>query len=123
MNLDTKHEERLFYAQKASPSHLLDVPQGDQAPAFSGSLDDLGLWVKAFGEVLVTAALPAGTHLRVALVLKHTVQTLGLEPTRPLVCRFAVTLGDLGNVCGVDLNFADWFVDLKRRKIISILKR
>ena len=65
-------------------AHLLDVPQRDQAPALPGRLDDLGLGVEAFGEVLVTAAHPAGTHLRVALVLQHAVQTLRLKPTRPV---------------------------------------
>lgn len=100
---------------KDSP-HLLDVPERHQAPPFAGRLDDLGLWVETFGEVLVTAALPAGTHLRVALVLKHAVQTLGLEPTWSLVCQLAVTFRDLRNVCGVDLNLTKGFVDLKERK-------
>lgn len=47
------------------------------------------------------------------LVLQHAVQTLGLEAARPLVCRLAVTLGDLGDVRGVDLNLTEGFVDLK----------
>lgn len=100
---------------KLSP-HLLDVPQIDQAPALAGRLDDLGVGVETLGEVLVTAALPAGTHLRVALVLQHAVQTLGLEPARPLVRRLAVTLGDLRDVCGVDLNPSEGFVDLTEAK-------
>lgn len=67
------------------PAHLLDVPQGNEPPAFSRGLDDLGVWVEPLGEVLVAAALPAGTYLRVALVLQHAVQTLRLEAARPLV--------------------------------------
>lgn len=55
---------------------LLDVPQRDESPAFARSLDDLGLGVKALGEVLVAAAIATGTHLRVALVLQHAVKTL-----------------------------------------------
>lgn len=94
-------------------SHLLDVAQADQAPTFAGGLDNLGLWIQTFGEVLVTAALPTGTHLRVALVLQHAVQALRLKPTRPLARWLAVTFGDLRNVCGVHLNLADRFVDLK----------
>lgn len=109
--------------QETLSPHLLDVPQRDQAPALARRLDDLGLWVETFGEVLVTAALPAGTHLRVALVLQHAVQTLGLEPTRPLVRRLAVTLGDLRNVCGVDLNLTERFVDLKEGKNKNIRKQ
>lgn len=58
------------------PAHLLDVPQGNEPPAFPRGLDDLGVRVEALGEVLVAAALPAGTYLRVALVLQHAVQTL-----------------------------------------------
>lgn len=116
-----KGETCCYYAHqsqltiKLSP-HLLDVPQIDQAPALAGRLDDLGVGVETLGEVLVTAALPAGTHLRVALVLQHAVQTLGLEPARPLVRRLAVTLGDLRDVCGVDLNPSEGFVDLTEAK-------
>lgn len=103
---------------------LLDVPQRDQAPALAGRLDDLGLGVETLGEVLVTAALAAGTHLRVALILQHAVQTLGLKATRPLVRQLAVTLGDLRDVCGVHLNFTEGFVDLDefvRRRLPAVL--
>lgn len=94
------------------PPHLLDVSQGHQPPAFAGRLDDLGFRVEALGEVLVAAELPAGTHLRVALVLQHSVQTLRLEAARPLVRRLAVALGDLEDVGRVDLDLADGLVDL-----------
>lgn len=99
-----------------APAHLLDVSQGDQPPAFPGGLDDLGVWVEPLGEVLVAAALAAGTHLRVALVLQHAVQALRLEAARPLVRRFAVTLGDLGDVGGVHLDLPHRFVDLESQE-------
>lgn len=105
--------ETLAGPTKSLSPHLLDVPERHQAPAFAGRLDDLGLWVETLGEVLVAAALAAGTHLRVALVLQHAIQTLGLEPTRPLVRQLAVTFRDLGNVCGVDLNLTKGFVHLE----------
>lgn len=101
--------------KNASP-HLFDVPQRHQAPALAGGLDDLGVWVETLGEVLVAAALPAGTHLGVTLVLQHAVETLRLEPARPLICGLAVALWDLGDVCSVDLNLTNRFVDLRRRK-------
>lgn len=92
--------------------HLLDVSQGHQAPAFARRLDDLGFRVEPLGEVLVAAELPAGTHLGVALVLQHAVQTLRLEPARPLVRWLAVALGDLRDVCRVDLDLPNGLVDL-----------
>lgn len=94
-------------------SDLLDVPQCDQPPAFARSLDDLGVGVAALGEVLVAAAIAAGAHLRVALILQHAVQTLRLEATRPLVWRLAVALGDLGDVGRKHLNLPNWLVDLE----------
>lgn len=105
------------YKQESLSSYLLDFPQRDQAPAFARRFDDLCLWVEAFGEVLVTAALPAGTHLRVALVLQHSVQTLRVKATRPLDWRLAVTLRDLRNICGVDLNPTEGFVNLREENI------
>lgn len=56
--------------------YLLDVSEVDQTPALARGLDDLGVGVEAFGKVLVAAALPARTHLGVALVLQHAVQAL-----------------------------------------------
>lgn len=61
---------------------------------------------------MVTAELPAGTHLGMTLVLQHAVQAFRLEAAWTIVCRFAVALGDLGNVGGVDLDLAERFVDL-----------
>lgn len=94
-------------------SDLLDVSQSDEAPALAGRFDDLGIRVEALGEVLIAAALAAGTHLRVTLVLQHSVQTLRLEATWPLVRRLAVTLWDLRDVRRVDLNLPHRLVHLE----------
>lgn len=94
-------------------THLLDVFQGEEAPALASRTDDLGVGVLALGEVLVVAALTGWAHLRVALVQEHAVQALRLEVARPLVRRLAVTLGDLGHVCRVHLHPPVRLVDLR----------
>lgn len=98
----------------ACPSslHLFNAPLGAQPPAAALGFDDLGVGVEPLGEALVLAALPGRAHLRVALVLQHPVEALGLQPARVLVRRFAVTARDLRQVGHLDLNLADHLVGL-----------
>lgn len=98
---------------KSQLTYFLNVPQRNQSPAFACGADDLGLGVEAFGEVLVLASLSSRTHLRMALVQQHSVQTLRLKAAGPLSWRLTVTLGDLRDVCGVHLHSPTRLVHLK----------
>lgn len=94
------------------PLHLFNAPLGAQPPAAALGFDDLGVGVEPLGEALVLAALPGRAHLRVALVLQHPVEALGLQPAGILVRGFAVTARDLRQVGHLDLNLPDHLVGL-----------
>ncbi len=105
-----------FKMFKSQHTYFLNVSQWHQAPAFACSADDLGLGVETFGEVLVLAAVCSRTHLRMALVQQHAVQTLGLKAAGAHVWRLTVTLGDLRDVCGVDLYSPTRLIRLTKNK-------
>lgn len=95
------------------PAYLLNAPLGPEAPASSLSLDDLSVRVEPLREALVLTTLSSRAHLRVALILQHPVEALGLQATRVLVGGLAVTAGDLRQVSDLDLYLPDDFVGLE----------
>lgn len=54
-----------------------------------------------------------------AFVQQHAVQTLGFEAAGSLVRWLTVTLGDLGDVCSVDLHSPAGLVYLKSSDLVS----
>lgn len=94
------------------PDYLLNASFGSEAPASPLRFDDLCFGVEPLCEALVLTAVPSRAHLRVTLVLWHSVQTLRLQATRVLISRLAVTAGNLRQVSHLDWHLAYHFVSL-----------
>lgn len=78
-----------------TPSYLLNAPFGPEAPASSLCFDDFCIRVEPLCEALVLATISGWAHLRVTLVLQHSVQALGFQAARVLIGWLAVTAGNL----------------------------
>ena len=85
----------LVHSSGSLPCYLLNAPFGPEAPASPLRFDDFRIRVEPLRKALVLAALSGGAHLRVTLVLQHSVQALGVQAAGVLVGWLAVAAGDL----------------------------
>lgn len=97
------------------PQHLLNAPFGPEAPASSLRFDDFCIRVEPLCEALVLATISGWAHLRVTLVLQHSVQALRFQAARVLIGWLAVTAGNLWQVCNLDLYLSYDFVSLENK--------
>lgn len=124
-------------------THLLDGLICLEAPTAVGCLDHFCLCIQSFSETLVLTVVSCRTHLtkpqkgsvnliillsvkvflfkkeesdlRMALILQHAVETLGLKATGMLICWSAVAPLDFWQVSYVHLYFSHWLVGLEQK--------